>query len=135
MDVLIHHIEDVRHMYQSFNKGDIPSILRMLDQDCIWEVMGGNEIPYAGIYHGPEDIKTFFDKLDKSVETNEMVAEHYFEEGNLITVTGHWKARSRNNQKLFSTNWMMNFEFNENGKLVHFRDCYDTLTVAKAIGN
>lgn len=134
MEVLVHHIEDVQNMYQSFNKGDIQGIIRKLDRDCIWEVMGGKEIPYAGIYHGPEDIKSFFDKLGNNVESTEMVAEHLFEERNLVTVTGHWKARVKKNKKLFSTNWLMTFEYNDSGKVVHFRDCYDTLTVARAFG-
>ncbi|NJO25415.1 MAG: hypothetical protein HC867_06060 [Bacteroidia bacterium] len=59
MDVLVHHIEDVKNMYQCFSKGDIPGIIKRLDKDCIWEVMGGKEIPYAGIYHGPMTSKTF----------------------------------------------------------------------------
>ncbi len=134
MEVLIQHIEDVRNMYQSFNKGDIPTILKKLDKECIWEVMGTKEIPYAGIFHGPNDIKSFFETLNSSAETIEMTPEHLFEESNLVTVTGHWKARVRKNKKLFSTNWLMTFEYNEAGKVIHFKDCYDTLTVAKAFG-
>lgn len=134
MDVLVHHIEDVKDMYQCFGKGDIPGIIRRLDRDCIWEVMGGKEIPYAGIYHGPDDVKNFFDKLDKNTETKEMNPEHYFEDGRTVYVTGHWSAVVRKNKKPISTIWLMTIEFNDNGKVVHFRDCYDTLAVARAFG-
>ena len=134
MEVLTQQIEKVQKMYEAFNKGDIPFILKQLDKDVIWEVMGGKEIPYAGIYHGPDDTKKFFEKLDQIIETKEMVAEHLFETGNLVVVSGHWKALVRKNKKPFSSIWSMLIEFNDNGKIIHFRDCYDTLTVAKAIG-
>lgn len=135
MEVLVHHIEQVQNMYEAFNRGDIPVILKKLDKECIWEVMGGKEIPYSGIYHGPEDVKKFFEKLGNSTDSKDMVAEHFFEAGNLVVATGHWKAVVRKNKKPFSTIWSMNFEFNDEGKIVHFRDCYDTLNVSKAFAS
>ncbi|MCW3117073.1 MAG: hypothetical protein JWM28_1155 [Chitinophagaceae bacterium] len=135
MEVLVHHIEEVQNMYKAFNKGDIPFILKTLDKDCIWESMGGNEIPYSGIYHGPDDVKMFFEKLGSSVDSQEMLAEHFFEAENLVVATGSWKAVVRQNKKPFSTIWSMQFEFNDNGKIVHFRDCFDTLNVSKAFAS
>ena len=135
MDVLVHHIEEAKTLYQCFNKGDIQGILKRLDRDCIWEVMGNNkEIPYAGIYHGPDDVKGFFEKLNKNTETREMKPEHYFEDGRTVYVTGHWIASVKKNNKPISTMWLMTMEFNDDGRVVHFRDCYDTLAVANAFG-
>ncbi len=134
MDVLVNHIEAVQNMYKLFNKGDIPGLIKKLDRDCIWEVMGGKEIPHAGIYHGPDDIRNFFEKLGSLIDTTEMAPENLYEDGNLVTVTGQWKGSIRKNKKLFSTPWLMTVEFNDAGKVVHFKDCYDTLTIAKAYG-
>jgi uncharacterized protein len=134
MDVLVHHIEDVKNMYDCYNRKDIPGILKRLDRDCIWEVMGGKEIPHAGIYHGPEDVKSYFDKLEKNTETREMITEHFSEDGNIVYATGRWSAVVRKNNKPISSIWLMIIEFNDKGKVTHFRDCYDTQTVAKAFG-
>jgi ketosteroid isomerase-like protein len=64
----------------------------------------------------------------------EFVAEHILENGNLVIATGFMKAAGRKTGKNFSTIWSMTYEFDENEKIVHFRDCYDTLVTARAIG-
>ena len=134
MEVLIHHAEKVQQMYDAFNRGDIPSIVSTLHTDCIWEVMGQPDVPFAGIYHGPEDVGTFFKKLNDLVEFKEMVPEHILEAGNLVIATGHYKGIIRKTKKPISSIFAMFNEFNEEGKLVHFRDCYDTLSIARAFG-
>ncbi len=132
MEVLTRQIEKVKGMYESFNKGDIPSIISKLDKDCIWESMGQPDIPYAGIYHGPADVKSFFTKLTNHINFTEMEPEHFTEVDNLVTVTGHFKGTVLKNKKLVSSIWAMTFEFNNAGKVTHFRDIFDTLTVGRA---
>lgn len=132
MEVLVHNAEKVQQMYDAFNRGDIPVILSALHKDCIWEVMGQPDIPFAGIYHGPDDVKNFFEKLDTLVEFKEIVPEHIHETGNLVIATGHEKGVIRKTNKPISTIFTMIGEFNDDGKLVHYRDCYDTLSVARA---
>lgn len=135
MEVLIHHAEKVQQMYEAFNRGDIPFIMSVIHDDCIWEVMGQPEIPFAGIYHGPRDIQSFFEKLNDQVEITEMIPEHHFESGNLVVTTGRWSAIVRKTKKIVSTPFVMLHDFNDDGKLTHFRDVYDTLAAAKAFGN
>ncbi len=135
MEVMVHHAEKVQQLYDAFNRGDIPFILSTLHKDCIWEVMGQPDVPFAGIYHGPEDVGEFFKKLNDLVEFKEMVPEHILEAGNLVVTTGHYNAIIRKTNKTVSTTFAMFDEFNDDGEIVHFRDCYDTLSVAKAFGN
>jgi len=132
MEVLVHNAEKVQQMYDAFNRGDISFLLSTLDKDCIWEVMGQPDVPFAGIYHGIDDIKSFFEKLDSLVEFKEMVPEHILEAGNLVVATGHYKGIIRKTNKPFSSIFAMFNDFNEEGKVVHFRDCYDTLSMARA---
>lgn len=135
MEVLVHHAEKVKQLYDAFNRGDISFIISNLHKDCIWEVMGQPDVPFAGIYHGPDDVKGFFEKLNKLVEIKEMVPEHILDAGNnLVVTTGHYKGIIRQTKKPFSSIFAMFDEFNDEGKVVHFRDCYDTLSVAKAFG-
>lgn len=133
METLVRYGQHVKSIYDAFNRGDIPSILSMLHKDIIWEVMGEPDVPFAGIYHGPADVKQFFAKVKDSIDVNEMVAEHILENGNLVIATGYMKAKGRKSGKHFSTIWSMIYEFNEKEKVVHFRDCFDTLATARAI--
>ena len=132
METLIRYGQTVSKMYQSFSRGDIPSIISALHHDVIWEVMGQPDIPYAGIYHGPEDVKMFFNKLQSNADFKEMVPEHILENGNLVIAIGYAKGVAVKTKKLLSTIWSMTWEFNDDGKIVHFRDCFDTLTLSKA---
>lgn len=135
MEVLVHHAEKVHRMYEAFSRGDIPFILSNLHHDVIWEVMGQPEIPFAGIYHGPDDSSNFFKKLNDTVEFSEMVPEHILETGNTVIATGHMKGSVRKNGKLFSSIFCMIFDVNDDGQVLHFRDCADTLTLARAINS
>ena len=134
MEVLTAQTEKVQKMYDAFIKGDIPFILKQIDKEGVLEVMGSKEIPYAGIYHGPDDAKRFFEKLNETMDTKELVPDHLLETGNIVIATGQMKGVVRKNNKPVSSIWCHIFEFNDNGKVVHYRDCYDTLAVAKAIG-
>jgi ketosteroid isomerase-like protein len=133
METLVRYGQTVSKMYEAFNKGDIPFILAQLHRDVIWESMGAPDIPYAGIYHGPQDVKLFFQKMNDQVEWREFVAEHILENNNLVISTGYGKGAARKTKKLISSIWAMSSEFNEDGKIVHFRDCFDTMNVAKAL--
>lgn len=134
MEVLVRHAEKVRQMFNAFNQGDIPFIISSLHKDCIWETMGQPEIPFAGIYHGPADVGSFFTKLNSHVDVKEMVPEHILEDGNFVVSTGYWKGLIRKTDKPVSSIFAFFQEFNDEGQLVHFRDCFDTLSVAKAFG-
>jgi len=133
METLVHYGQQVQRLYEAFNRGDIPAILSALNKDVIWEVMGQPDVPFAGIYHGPADVKQFFGKLNDSLEMKEFVMEHILENGNLVIATGFMNATGRKSGKHFSSIWSMIYEFDENEQIVHFRDCFDTLATARAM--
>lgn len=133
METLVHYGQKVNQLYEAYNRRDINTIMNSLSRDCIWEVMGQPEIPFAGIYHGKDDVKDFFSKLEESLDMSDFSVEHILENGNLVIATGHFNAMARKTNKRFSTIWAMTFEFNDNEQIVHFRDCFDTLTCARAM--
>lgn len=132
METLVRYGQTVNKIYEAFSRRDIPFIISTLHHDVIWEVMGHPEIPFAGIYHGPDDVKLFFKKLAESTDYKEVVIEHILENGNLVIATGYFKGVALKTQKLLASIWSMIYEFDEDGKIVHFRDCYDTLSFSKA---
>ena len=131
METLVRYGQTVNKIYEAFSRGDIPFIISTLHHDVIWEVMGQPEIPYAGIYHGPDDVKSFFKKLAESTDFKEMVPEHILENGNLVIATGYAKGVALKTKKLLASIWAMIYEFDKDGKIVHFRDCNDTLSLSK----
>ena len=133
METLVRHGIQVQKMYDAYKSGDIALIVSFLNKDVIWEVMGEPDVPFAGIYHGPADVKDFFGQLNDLVEPKEFVAEHILENEQIVIATGHMNAKGRKTGKSFSTNWSMIWEFNDDGQVVHFRDCFDTLAFARGL--
>ena len=132
METLVRHGQTVNKIYQAFSRNDIPFIISTLHRDVIWEVMGEPDIPFAGIYHGPDDVKSFFKKLADSTNFKEMVPEHILENGNMVIASGYLKGTALKTKKLISSIWAMIYEFDNDGRIVHFRDCFDTLSFSKA---
>lgn len=135
METLVHYGQKVNQLYEAYQRRDINSIINSLSRDCIWEVMGQPDIPFAGIYHGTDDIRQFFNKLDDCLDMNDFVLEHILENGNLVIATGHFNATSKQTGRRCTTLWAMTYEFDNQEKIAHFRDCYDTLAIAKAVSD
>jgi uncharacterized protein len=135
METLVHYGQKVNQLYEAYQRRDINTIINTLSRDCIWEVMGQPDIPFAGIYHGQDDIRQFFNKLDDCLDMNDFVLEHILENGNLVIATGHFNAASKKTGRRCTTLWAMQFEFDNQEKIAHFRDCYDTLSIAKAVSD
>ncbi len=52
----------------------------------------------------------------------------------MVIATGRFEAlSSRKTNKRFSSVWAMTYEFNDEEQIVHFRDCFDTLTCARSL--
>jgi ketosteroid isomerase-like protein len=134
METLVHYGMQVQKVYDAYTRGDIPAILSVLNKDVIWEVMGQPDVPFAGIYHGPKDVKDFFGKLNDHVESKEFVAEHILENEHVVIATGYMNAKGRKTGRNFSSIWSMIWEFNDEEQVVHFRDCYDTIAFARGLG-
>jgi uncharacterized protein len=133
METLVHYGQKISQLYEAFNRGDINAIINTLSRDCIWEVMGQPDIPFAGIYHGRDDVKEFFGKMNDTMEMSDFVVEHILENGTLVMASGHFNAMTHNTNKRFSTFWCMLFEFNDNEEIMHFRDSWDTIACARAL--
>jgi ketosteroid isomerase-like protein len=133
METLVHYGVQVKKMYEAYQQGDIPFILSSLSRDVIWEVMGQPDVPFAGIYHGRDDVRDFFGKLNDCLEPNEFVVEHILENEHVVIATGYMNATGRHTRKVFSTIWSMVWEFNDQEQVVHFRDCFDTLAFARGL--
>lgn len=122
----------VEELYEAFGRGDVPFILSHLDQNVKWQVMGTAEIPYSGMYNGPLQVGTFFMKLNEIVEFSAFEAKEFFENKNVVLVTGRFDGKSRKTGKNAESIWCMRWEFS-NGKVVAFNDYYNSAKVADTL--
>jgi ketosteroid isomerase-like protein len=126
------NIQTVQEIYAAFGRGDIEFIVARLDENVNWQIMGAPGVRYAAIYKGQTEVPSFFQKLNASIEMKEFEPQHFFEKNNKVGVFGRFKATERETGKEVETDWAMLWEFNDDGKVVNFKDYYDTFNVAMA---
>jgi ketosteroid isomerase-like protein len=51
-------VETVSAAYEAFGKGDVPTLLSLLDDEVDW--ISPMTLPHGGRYHGREDVGRFF---------------------------------------------------------------------------
>ncbi|MEO5375193.1 MAG: nuclear transport factor 2 family protein [Alphaproteobacteria bacterium] len=125
-------VDVVREAYACFERHDIPALLRLVDEKCDWQAPGPPEaMAWAGSYHGPDDVRTFFDKLDKSVEILEFTTDKFIQEDDTVVVMGHERDRMRRTGKVVDLDWAHCFEVKK-GKITRFHDYQNTAAIQAA---
>jgi hypothetical protein len=126
------NIQTVQEIYAAFGRGDIEFIITHLAENVRWQIMGAPGITYATVYKGKVEVPSFFQKLNSSIEMKEFEPQHFLENNNKVGVFGRFKATGRKTGKEVETDWAMLWEFNDDGKVISFKDYYDTFNVARA---
>lgn len=121
----------VRELFECFGRGDVPGILRLLDEDVDWHIKGPEGVPYFGPRRGHEGALDFFGKLGTSVEMESFAPETFLAGGDHVVVIGGERGRVRATGKSFDNDWAMVFTL-RGGKIVKFRSHEDTAAVAEA---
>jgi ketosteroid isomerase-like protein len=123
---LTNNAATVAKMYEAFGRGDIPYIISNLDDKCKWIGAGKELLPAGGTYIGKEAVN-FFIRLNESVEFTSFnpVAIHNIGD-NEVVVFGNMSGNSKITGKPASSDWVMHWKFNDQGKAIYFQDFYDT---------
>ena len=123
----------VKDTYAAFQRGDIPAILAMLDDNVEWQAVIGTEgvVPTAGLRRGRSGIGQFFTDLAGSVEFEAFEPREFIAEGDQVAVIGRYKGKARPTGKPFDTEWVMVFTL-RNGKVVRFREYTDSRQLVAA---
>jgi ketosteroid isomerase-like protein len=83
------HIEQIRHRYEQFSRGDIQWPTQDWAGDFVWE--GGNSagLPMGGTHHGKAAALGVLARNVAIWDEFTMSAEEYFEAGDTVVVLGH----------------------------------------------
>jgi ketosteroid isomerase-like protein len=116
----------VASLYEAFGRADIPFILSHIDDACKWIGAGENFLPQGGTYNGKE-VVNFFMKLNDAVEFKSFntVSIHNIGE-NEVVAFGNMSGAARNTGKISSSDWVMHWKFNDDGKVVYYQDFHNT---------
>ncbi|MBM3624750.1 MAG: ketosteroid isomerase [Alphaproteobacteria bacterium] len=122
----------IRSLYAAFGRGDVKSILDALDPTIEWLSNGDAKIIHCtGRRDGVAGAASFFQALADNLDFEAFEPKEFFEAGETVIVLGHTKARVKEGG-VFDSDWAHVFTL-KNGKLLRFREFYDTKSIADAV--
>jgi ketosteroid isomerase-like protein len=77
-------VETLWDAYEAANRGDWDSAVRAMHPDFEWKT--ADQVPLAGTYRGPDEVRRFFEDQRKAFEEVLFEPEQFFERGDRIVV-------------------------------------------------
>ncbi len=117
--------------YDNFKKGDIQALLNLMSDDIIWELPEIEDVPIAGSRSGRDAVGEFFAMVARDQDLIVFEPREFVAERDKVVALGHYQWRVRDTDREFATDFVHVFTV-RNGKIVAFREHFDTAAVASA---
>jgi uncharacterized protein len=95
------NIEATKKAYETFKRGDIPSLLKdFIDDNCNWISPGPEDkLPWAGTFKGKQEIANFFAQVGQNLDFSEFTPREMIEHGDTVVVLGTSVGRAKKTGK------------------------------------
>jgi ketosteroid isomerase-like protein len=122
----------IQEMYAAFGRGDVPTLLSAVSDDCVWETVGpAGKSPFFGVWKGRDGVGKFFQTIGTHLTFDLFVPREFIASGERVVVLGSDHARNKANGKGYQTDFVHVFTV-RGGKVVAFREFFDSAAVAAA---
>jgi hypothetical protein len=126
------NIKVVQEAYAAFEQGDVERITSLFAEDANWIMPGPTDvIPSAGARQGREQIAQYFSVLAETEDIEEFVPKFFVAQDERVITFGRTLSRVKATKRSYETEWTQVFTFAD-GKIVNFREFYDTAAAAEA---
>jgi ketosteroid isomerase-like protein len=120
-----------RGLYAAFGRGDISSILGVLDSEVEWGEPDNPFNPTAGTRYGREGVLEWLQIGNQAEEILALEPEQYLVGDETVAVTGHMKCRARATGKVYESEFVHLITITD-GKVARFREFFDTYAAGEA---
>ena len=127
------NVEIVKAAYDAFGRGDLVAFLGLMSDDCTWELPGAPQVPWAGKFRGPAEIKQFVIALGNTVDFQVFQPRSFVGSADRVVVLGYEIGTMRTNDKSYETHWAHAFTL-AGGKITRFQEYIDTAALIEALG-
>jgi uncharacterized protein len=117
--------------YQKYQEKDIQGLLELLADDIEWVGVETEELPFAGMYRGKDDVGRYFSQLDEAQEAQQFEPQTFIAEDDKVVVTGQSRWTVKSTGQTYDNPWVHVFTV-RNGKVARFEQYNDTAAAAKA---
>jgi uncharacterized protein len=126
------NVELIKRVYEAFGKGDIDIIIGSLADQLVWRFDAPSEIPYAGEYETPDQVKEgFFGSLASTQKDYALKTDEFIAQDDKVIVVGSYGATVNATGKRFDLP-LVHIWTIQNGKVKRFVNFTDTAKVAEA---
>jgi len=121
------NLEVTRQAFESFQRGDIPGLIRdLIDDSCTWISPGPQDkLPWAGRFKGKQEIASFFARVGENLEFSEVALREMVEQGDTVVVFGKTTCQVKITGKVISYEWAIVFKYSQE-KAVFIQEYMDT---------
>lgn len=121
----------VMQVYEKYKNKDVKGILALCDDRVEWIGSESDYIPFAGNYHGKDQVAQFFMKLDQSQDVIDLEPRDFIAEGDKVTVTGTSSWHVKSTGLTYDSPWAHVFTLRD-GKIARFQHYEHTAAVEAA---
>lgn len=122
----------VNRAYEAFNRKDFDSLASVVARDCTWNVAGPPDIPWAGHFEGPDQVRQYAQTLTQCVHFEAFAPQSVIEQGDVVVVCGSEKAVVVDTGKAYTSLFAHVFTL-KNGKIASFQEYGDTADIERAL--
>jgi hypothetical protein len=128
------NVNILRQGYEAFNRGDIDTVMGIMDPNIEWQEPDVEGLPARGTHHGPEAVaNNVFGSVVENWDDFQAVPEEFLDAGERVVVLGRFQGRGKATggtlDAPFAHVWTL-----RDGKLVHFRNYTDTANLLQSLG-
>jgi ketosteroid isomerase-like protein len=123
----------VKDAYAAFLRGDVNTVLSMLDDSVQWEGAKGGEgvVPTSGLRRGRAAVGEFFSQVAANIDFELFEPQEYVAQGDMVVAIGKYAGKARPTGRAMSGDWAMVFSFRD-GKITRFREFSDSAMAVRA---
>jgi ketosteroid isomerase-like protein len=125
--------QTIQDMYAAFGRGDVPTLLNLLDEAVVWYPVKGaaKTVPTAGERRGKAAVAEFFRLLAEGTTWEAFEPEEFIAERDKVVARGHYAAVAKPTGRRYASDWVMVFTVRA-GKVVGFEEFCDTAALNAA---
>ncbi len=125
------NIETVKAMYAAFGRGDIPGMLKHMDESIVFTIPGSSAFPLSGVRNGLREVQRFFEEVERRHEFTVYEPREFIAQANRVVALVHYEGRNKITGKGFIADAAVLWTFGD-GKAIRFQEFTDTEALANA---